>query len=105
MKIATSKITAQGQISVPAKVREALGAGPGATLEWEQQGSHVVVRKAGKYTFADIRRLLWQGEKPKRVTLKQMDEAKAAYIREKYAHLAPRKTVRRKKAGAKNAGH
>jgi AbrB family looped-hinge helix DNA binding protein len=34
MPIAKSKVTAQGQISVPAEVRKKLGIGPGSTLEW-----------------------------------------------------------------------
>jgi antitoxin PrlF len=104
MSIGESRITAQGQISVPAAVRKALGVGPGSTIEWTQDGDKMVVRRKVKYTFAEIRRILSQGEKPKRVTLKQMDEAKAGYILEKYAHLAPRKNARGKKAGAKNAG-
>lgn len=92
-------------MSVPADVRKALGIGPGSILEWTQDGDKMVVRRKVTYTFADIRRILSQGEKPKRVTLKQMDEAKASYIREKYAHLTPRNNVRGKKAGAKNAGN
>jgi AbrB family looped-hinge helix DNA binding protein len=36
--IAQSKITAQGQISVPADVRRKLGLGPGSILEWQEEG-------------------------------------------------------------------
>jgi AbrB family looped-hinge helix DNA binding protein len=36
MAIAQSKVTAQGQISVPAEVRKKLGVGPGSILEWEE---------------------------------------------------------------------
>ena len=46
MAIARSKITAQGQISVPAEVRKALGAEPGSFLEWEQEDGKVVVEGA-----------------------------------------------------------
>ena len=38
MAIAHSKLTAQGQISVPAKVRRKLGVGPGSVLEWDEDG-------------------------------------------------------------------
>ena len=51
MAIAHSKLTAQGQISVPAEVRKRLGVGPGSSLEWDEQGGQIVVRRAGKYTF------------------------------------------------------
>ncbi|PYP88846.1 MAG: hypothetical protein DMF61_05625 [Blastocatellia bacterium AA13] len=35
MVLAQSKLTAQGQISVPAEVRRKLGLGPGSVLEWD----------------------------------------------------------------------
>jgi len=58
--MAHSKLTAQGQISVPAKVRQRLGVGPGSVLEWHDEGGHVVVRKAGRYTSEDIHRALFK---------------------------------------------
>jgi AbrB family looped-hinge helix DNA binding protein len=45
--LAQSKVTAQGQISVPVEVRRKLGIGPGSVLEWDEEGDAVVVRKAG----------------------------------------------------------
>ena len=56
MAIAHSKLTAQGQISVPAKVRQRLGVGPGSVLEWNEEGDRVIVRKAGRYSSDDIHR-------------------------------------------------
>jgi AbrB family looped-hinge helix DNA binding protein len=44
MALAQSKVTAQGQISVPAEVRQKLGIGPGSVLEWDEEGDSVVVR-------------------------------------------------------------
>jgi len=44
MAIAKSKLTAQGQISVPAEIRQRLGVGPGSVLEWDEQDDQVVVR-------------------------------------------------------------
>src|SRR5580692_5638103 len=38
MAIARSKVTAQGQISVPMDVRRKLGVGPGSVLEWDEDG-------------------------------------------------------------------
>jgi len=57
--IALSKLTAQGQISVPAEVRKKLGIGPGAVLEWFERGDEIVVRRAGRYSSADIHSALF----------------------------------------------
>ena len=54
MTIARSKITAQGQISVPAEVRKKLGLRPGSILEWHDEGGKVLVSRAGRYSFEDI---------------------------------------------------
>ena len=43
MAIAHSRLTAQGQISVPAAIRRKLGVGPGSTLEWHEEGEKIVV--------------------------------------------------------------
>ncbi len=59
MTIAQSRITAQGQISVPAEVRRKLGLGPGSVLEWSDQGGAVVVRKAGRHSSIDVHRALF----------------------------------------------
>jgi len=47
MSLPQSKVTAQGQISVPAEVRKKLGVGPGSVLEWHESDGGVVVRRAG----------------------------------------------------------
>ena len=72
--IAYSKLTSQGQISVPAEVRKRLGVGPGSVLEWEQDGERIVVRRAGRYTSEDLHRALFD-EPPKPLTLEEMDDA------------------------------
>jgi AbrB family looped-hinge helix DNA binding protein len=65
MAIAQSKITAQGQISVPAEVRKKLGVGPGSILEWHESNDQVVVRRSGRFTSADIHEALFAGGTPK----------------------------------------
>ena len=42
MAIATSRVTAQGQISVPAAVRRKLGIGPGSVLEWNEDDAKTI---------------------------------------------------------------
>jgi len=84
MALARSKITAQGQISVPAEIRRKLGIGPGSTLEWEEDGDRVFVRRVGRYSWEDIHRALFK-EPPKPRTIEEMDEGIEQYMREKYA--------------------
>jgi AbrB family looped-hinge helix DNA binding protein len=84
MALPQSKVTAQGQISVPAEIRKKLGIGPGSVLEWEQEGDKVVVRKAGNYSFEDIHKALFKTP-PRPATLEELKEGIAKYMREKYA--------------------
>jgi antitoxin PrlF len=83
--IAKSRITAQGQISVPADVRKRLGVGPGSVLEWNEEGNNVVVKRSGKYTFADMRNELFKDRKPEHHTLEELKEGVRKYIRKKHA--------------------
>lgn len=62
MAIAQSKVTAQGQISVPAEVRKKLGVGPGSVLEWDEQDDQVVVRRAARYTSQEVHDALFPEE-------------------------------------------
>jgi AbrB family looped-hinge helix DNA binding protein len=84
MALAHSKVTAQGQVSVPAKVRQRLGVGPGSVLEWDDDGDRVVVRKAGRYSSEDIHRALFS-KMPKRRTLEEMKEGIRRHITKRHA--------------------
>ena len=64
MALAQSKLTAQGQISVPAEIRKKLGVGPGSVLEWDERDAQVIVRRAGKHSSTDIHAALFGSEKP-----------------------------------------
>ncbi|HEX4240936.1 MAG TPA: AbrB/MazE/SpoVT family DNA-binding domain-containing protein [Steroidobacteraceae bacterium] len=59
MALAESKITAQGQVSIPAEIRKRLGVGPGSTLVWDVDGDHIIVRRAARYSSLDIHRGLF----------------------------------------------
>ena len=85
MTIAKSKLTAQGQISVPAEIRRRLGVGPGSVLEWDEEGENVVVRRAGQYTFDDIHKRLFPDGKPPRKSLRELKKGIEDYMREKHA--------------------
>jgi len=84
MAIARSKLTSQGQISVPAEVRRKLGVGPGSVLEWGEQGDSIVVRRVGRYTSEDVHRALFPEGPPKNGPV-DVKEAIRKYIRKKYA--------------------
>jgi AbrB family looped-hinge helix DNA binding protein len=85
MKIATSRVTSQGQISVPLEVRRRLGVGPGATIQWESEGETVVVRRVGKHSFADVRKTLFPEGPPEPHDLQDLKEGIEDYIRAKHA--------------------
>ena len=84
MALAHSKVTAQGQVSVPAKVRQRLGVGPGSVLEWDEADGRVIVRKAGRYTSDDIHRALFD-EVPARRTVAEMKEGIRPHVRRRHA--------------------
>jgi len=84
MALARSRLTAQGQISVPARIRQRLGVGPGSVLEWDEDGDSVVVRKAGRYTSEDIHRSIF-ARKPKTRTVAEMKQGVRRYIRRRHA--------------------
>ena len=85
MAIARSRITAQGQISVPADVRRRLGIGPGSVLEWEEDGGKIVVRRAGRFSSEDIHRMLFGARTVEKRTVEEMKEGIRRYTRKRYA--------------------
>lgn len=84
MALAHSKLTAQGQVSVPAKVRQRLGVGPGSVLEWDDDGDRVIVRKAGRYSSQDIHRALFS-HAPRRRTTAEMKAGIRQHLRKRHA--------------------
>ena len=85
MTIAHSKLTAQGQISVPAKVRRKLGVGPGSVLEWHEEGDRVVVRRAGRYSSEEVHRALFRKGPPKPRTIEELKAGVRRYQKKRHA--------------------
>ncbi|MEO6601435.1 MAG: AbrB/MazE/SpoVT family DNA-binding domain-containing protein [Polyangiaceae bacterium] len=85
MTIASSKLTAQGQISVPAEVRRKLGLGPGSVLEWEEDGDRVLVRRAGTHTSEEVHAALFPGGVPARRSLADLKDGVRSAVKERYA--------------------
>lgn len=85
MKLATSRITAQGQISVPSEVRRRLGLVPGSSLEWEALGDTVTVKRAGRHGSAEIRQVLFPDGPPATKSLDELKDGIRKHIRAKHA--------------------
>ena len=85
MALAQSKVTAQGQISVPAEVRRKLGIGPGSILEWDEEGDAVIVRKAGRFSSEDIHRSIFLQGAPAPKKVEEFDKGVRRYMKKKNA--------------------
>ena len=85
MTIARSRLTSQGQVSVPAEVRRRLGVTAGSVVEWDEDGGQIVVRRAGQYTSEDIHRTLFPEGSPKPRTLPELKAGIRQHIRKKHA--------------------
>ena len=84
MALAQSKLTAQGQISVPAEVRRRLGVGPGSVIEWDHDGEQVVVRRSGRHSSEEIHAALFQTP-PDARSLKDLKAGVRRHVRERHA--------------------
>lgn len=85
MSIARSKITSQGQISVPARVRQKLGVGPGSILSWEESDGQIVVRRLGGYSSEEIHRAVFSRGEPKAKSLEELKSGLKRHIAKKHA--------------------
>jgi AbrB family looped-hinge helix DNA binding protein len=85
MAITRSRLTAQGQISVPAEVRKKLGVGPGSVLEWDEMNGEVVVRRAGRYSSADIHSAVFRNGAPKTKKAEDLKDGIRTHMRKRHA--------------------
>ena len=74
MALARSKVTSQGQISVPAEVRRVLGIGPGSVIAWSEEEGRVVVRRVGRFSSEEMHQAVFGKRVVKR---RSLDELKA----------------------------
>ena len=84
MKLAQSRVTAQGQVSVPVEVRKRLGIVPGSAIDWDAEGERVVVRRAGRHTSEDVHRALFR-DTPEPRSLDELKEGIRDHVRERHA--------------------
>jgi AbrB family looped-hinge helix DNA binding protein len=80
-----SKVTAQGQISVPAEVRRKLGVGPGSVLVWEQRDGEFVVRRAGTNSSTDVHAALFGNDAPIAGNSADVKSGIRKYVRRRHA--------------------
>ena len=85
MALARSRLTAQGQISVPAEIRKKLGVGPGGVLEWHEEGGKVVVQRAGRYTSEDLHRALFPEGVRKPRSLAELKRGVLRHVKARHA--------------------
>jgi AbrB family looped-hinge helix DNA binding protein len=74
MKKAHTKLTSQGQVSVPAAVRKALHLMPGSVLVWSQDGDRIVVERATRHSTAEVHQALFAGGPLVGLPAKSLDE-------------------------------
>ena len=85
MAIAHSRVTAQGQISVPSEIRRKLGVGPGSVLEWEEKDDEIIVRRAGRHSSADVHAALFPKGAPAPKSAEDIKEGIRANMRKRHA--------------------
>jgi AbrB family looped-hinge helix DNA binding protein len=85
MAIAQSKVTAQGQISIPARIRQKLGIGPGSVLEWDEQGENIVIRRVGQYSSEDIHKAIFPHGTPDPKPLDELKEGIRSDMKKRHA--------------------
>ena len=79
-----SKITSQGQISIPVRIRRKLGVGPGSKVEWCERGDEVIVRRASTYSSQDIHEALFDTPPAPR-SIEDMDEGIRSHLLRNHA--------------------
>ena len=89
MQKAHTKLTSQGQVSVPAAVRKALHLMPGSVLVWSQDGERIIVERATQHSTAEVHRALF-AETPPGAPAKTLAELKQGI-----KHAMQRRTRRR----------
>lgn len=83
MALPQSKVTAQGQISVPAEIRKKLGIGPGSVLEWDEEGEQVIVRRVGRFSSEEIHEAIFE-TKPRRRTLTELKQSIGRHVKDRH---------------------
>ncbi len=57
-----TKLTSQGQVSVPAAVRQLLSLTPGSILIWREEGGRISVERSVRHSTAEVHQALFGDE-------------------------------------------
>lgn len=85
MKLAESRLTSQGQVSVPSEVRRRLGLAPGSVLEWDAEGDVIVVRRGHRTTTAELHAAVFPEGTPQRRSNDDMKAGIREHMRRRHA--------------------
>ena len=58
MSLARSRITSQGQVSIPVGILRQFGLAPGDVISWDTRDGYLIIEKAGQYGLEDVRKCL-----------------------------------------------
>ena len=78
MLVAKSKVTRQGQISVPVEVRRDLGIRTGSELIWDRQENGDYLVRLKRFNLEDLHKLL--GPSKVRLSDRELREARRAFL-------------------------
>jgi AbrB family looped-hinge helix DNA binding protein len=84
MALAHSKVTAQGQVSIPKQVRQRLAVGPGTVLEWAERGDEIVVRRATRFSSQDVHQAIF-AKPPTRRTIEELKAGISKHVTARHA--------------------
>jgi AbrB family looped-hinge helix DNA binding protein len=89
MRVATSRVTIQGQISVPAKVRKDLGIRAGTELIWDRKENGDYSIRPKRLTLADLPQVV--GPLTVRLTDRELQAARREFQDSRAKRLDARK--------------
>jgi antitoxin PrlF len=82
---AQTKLSTQGQVSVPSEVRKLLHLRPGSVITWRQVGKRIVVERAARHVTADVHAALFPQGAPGAATLSDLKEGIRQHLRRRHA--------------------
>lgn len=89
-----TKLTTQGQVSVPAAIRHLLALTPGSTLVWTEIAGKVMVERAVRHSTAEVHQALFADDaskadqtlaKQKPKTLTQLNQGIKQHMQQRHA--------------------
>jgi AbrB family looped-hinge helix DNA binding protein len=89
MLVATSKVTNQGQISVPAEVRKDLGIRAGTELIWDRNENGDYTVRPKRIALADLHRMV--GPSTVRLTDQEIQKARQEFLASRMKRLDAKK--------------